>query len=52
MIPLSILELGRVREGSDRRAALDGARELARHAEACGYRRPWVAEHHNIVGGP
>lgn len=48
MLPLSILELGRVREGSDRRAALDGARELARHAEACGYRRFWVAEHHNM----
>jgi luciferase family oxidoreductase group 1 len=48
MIPLSILELGRVREGSDRRAALDGARELARHAETLGYRRFWVAEHHNM----
>jgi luciferase family oxidoreductase group 1 len=48
MIPLSILELGRVREGSDRRAALDEARELARHAEGWGYRRFWVAEHHNM----
>lgn len=48
MIPLSILELGRVRQGSDRRAALDEARELARHAEAWGYRRLWVAEHHNL----
>lgn len=47
MIPLSILELGRVREGSDRRAALDDARALALHAEALGYRRFWVAEHHN-----
>ena len=48
MIPLSLLELGRVREGSDRRAALDDARTLARHAEAAGYRRIWVAEHHNM----
>jgi len=48
MITLSILELGRVREGSDRRAALDEARELARHAERLGYRRFWVAEHHNM----
>lgn len=48
MIQLSILELGRVRQGSDRRTALDQARELARHAETWGYRRFWVAEHHNM----
>src|SRR4051794_38675063 len=44
---LSILELGRVRLGGDRRTALDEARALAQHAEAWGYRRFWVAEHHN-----
>ena len=48
MIPLSILELGRVRQGSDRRAALDDARTLAQHAARWGYRRIWVAEHHNF----
>jgi luciferase family oxidoreductase group 1 len=47
MTALSILELGRVRQGSDRRAALDEARALARQAEAWGYQRFWVAEHHN-----
>ena len=47
MIPLSILELGRVRHGFDRRDALDNARALARHAEGLGFRRFWVAEHHN-----
>jgi len=47
MIPLSILELGRVRQGYDRRDALDNARALARHAEGLGFRRFWVAEHHN-----
>lgn len=47
---LSILELGRVRQGSDRRAALDEARELGRRAEAWGYTRIWVAEHHNMPG--
>jgi len=46
-IQLSILELGRVRQGADRRAALDEARTLAQHAERWGYRRFWVAEHHN-----
>ena len=49
MIPLSILELGRVRQGSDRRAALNDARTLAQHAERWGYRRFWVAEHHNFT---
>ncbi len=48
MTALSILELGRVCEGSDRRTALDNARDLARHAEGWGYRRFWVAEHHNM----
>jgi luciferase family oxidoreductase group 1 len=49
VVPLSILELGRVREGSDRRAALDDARTLAQHAERWGFRRVWVAEHHNFT---
>jgi luciferase family oxidoreductase group 1 len=48
MTALSILELGRVRQGSDRRTALDEARALARQAEALGYQRFWVAEHHNM----
>ena len=50
MIPLSILELVRVTQGADARAALDHARDVARHAEKWGYRRIWVAEHHNMPG--
>ena len=50
MTPLSILELVRVTQGADARAALDNARDLAAHAEAWGYRRIWVAEHHNMPG--
>ncbi len=50
MVKLSILDLVRVREGSDARTALDQARDLARHAEAWGYERFWVAEHHNFPG--
>ena len=50
MTPLSILELIRVTEGADARAALDNARDLAAHAEQWGYRRVWVAEHHNMPG--
>jgi len=48
VIEFSILELGRVRQGSDRRSALDEARTLAQYAEQWGYRRFWVAEHHNM----
>jgi luciferase family oxidoreductase group 1 len=49
-IPLSILELVRVTESVDARGALINARDLAAHAEAWGYRRIWVAEHHNMPG--
>jgi len=50
LTPLSILDLARVTEGADARAALDNARDLAAHAERWGYRRIWVAEHHNMPG--
>jgi luciferase family oxidoreductase group 1 len=48
MTALSILDLVRVAEETDARGALDNARDLAAHAEGRGYRRLWVAEHHNI----
>jgi luciferase family oxidoreductase group 1 len=50
MTALSILELVRVTEETDARGALDNARDLAAHAEDWGYRRFWVAEHHNMQG--
>ena len=48
MTALSILDLVRVTEATDARGALANARDLAAHAEKWGYRRFWVAEHHNI----
>ncbi|MFY8095436.1 MAG: LLM class flavin-dependent oxidoreductase [Niveispirillum sp.] len=48
MVDRSILELGRVRQGGTRREALDAARTLGQHAEDWGYKRLWVAEHHNM----
>ena len=50
MTPLSILELVRVTEDTDASGALNNARDLAAHAEKWGYRRIWVAEHHNMPG--
>jgi luciferase family oxidoreductase group 1 len=50
MVPLSILDLVRITQATDARGALDNARDVARHAEALGYRRIWVAEHHNMSG--
>lgn len=50
MVPLSILDLIRVTEETDARGALNNARDLAGRAEAWGYRRFWVAEHHNMLG--
>src|SRR5258708_8675463 len=50
MVPLSILDLVPVIEGGSPRQALLNSLDLARHAERCGYRRFWVAEHHNMTG--
>jgi len=50
MTALSILELVRVTEETNARGAIDNARDLAAHAEGWGYRRLWVAEHHNMPG--
>ena len=50
MIPLSILDLAPVSQGSTPADALHNARDLAQHAERFGYNRYWVAEHHNMAG--
>ena len=50
MTALSILDLVPVTEGQEASDALANALDLARTAEACGYHRYWVAEHHNMVG--
>jgi luciferase family oxidoreductase group 1 len=49
-LPLSILDLARVSVAADARAALDNARDLAQLAEQLGFRRFWIAEHHNFPG--
>lgn len=47
---LSILDLAPVPEGSDVSQSLANTIDLARHAEALGYNRYWLAEHHNMPG--
>jgi luciferase family oxidoreductase group 1 len=50
MTHISVLDLSLITEGGDAAQALSNTRDLARHAEAWGYRRYWVAEHHNLPG--
>ena len=47
---LSMLDLVAVREGGSVRDALAIALATARHAEALGFTRYWLAEHHNMEG--
>ncbi|MGV9388889.1 LLM class flavin-dependent oxidoreductase [Streptomyces olivaceus] len=46
----SVLDRSRVRAGSSAGQALRATVELAREAEALGYHRFWVAEHHGVPG--
>lgn len=50
MMPISILDLAPVCEGSDTSAAFANMLGLAQHAERWGYHRYWLAEHHNMPG--
>ncbi|NOR30098.1 MAG: MsnO8 family LLM class oxidoreductase, partial [Sulfitobacter sp.] len=46
----SVLDLSPVPEGSDARQAIANTVDLAKRAEAVGYHRYWMAEHHNMPG--
>lgn len=50
MIPYSVLDLSPVPDGASTADALRNTADLARHAEAWGYHRYWLAEHHNMAG--
>jgi len=50
MVARSILDLAFVPEGATPADALHRSLELARHAERLGYKRFWLAEHHNMTG--
>jgi luciferase family oxidoreductase group 1 len=50
MIPLSVLDLAPITQGSNAAEALRRSLDLAQHAERWGYRRFWLAEHHSMPG--
>jgi len=50
VIPFSVLDLSPVNEGETTREALHHSLSLAQAAEKLGYRRFWMAEHHNMPG--
>jgi luciferase family oxidoreductase group 1 len=49
-IPFSVLDLAPVPEGSGVADSFRNTLELARHVEALGYKRFWLAEHHGMAG--
>jgi luciferase family oxidoreductase group 1 len=50
MIPLSVLDLSPIVQGGSPGQSLRASRELALAAERLGFRRYWLAEHHNMTG--
>jgi luciferase family oxidoreductase group 1 len=50
MVKLSVLDLAYIGEGFTPADALANALDLAQHAEAAGFSRFWLAEHHNLAG--
>ena len=50
VIPFSVLDLSPIVQGGSAADAFRNTLDLARHAERWGYRRYWLAEHHNMPG--
>lgn len=50
MIPFSVLDLSPVTQGSNPAQSLRNTLDLARNAEALGFNRYWLAEHHSMPG--
>ena len=48
--PLSVLDLSPITEEGSASLALSNTLDLARHAEKWGFKRYWLAEHHNMTG--
>ena len=50
MVPLSVLDLAPIVVGASAADAFRNTLDLARHAERWGFKRYWLAEHHNMPG--
>ncbi|PCE26998.1 luciferase family oxidoreductase [Paraburkholderia acidicola] len=50
MIPFSVLDLSPITAGASATDAFRNSLDLAQHVERWGYRRFWLAEHHNMTG--
>jgi luciferase family oxidoreductase group 1 len=50
VIPVSVLDLAPITRGGSASQAFRNSADLARHAERWGYKRFWLAEHHNMPG--
>src|SRR6187455_3065553 len=50
MVPLSVLDLAPIVEGGMAADSFRNSADLAQHSERWGYRRYWLAEHHNMPG--
>jgi luciferase family oxidoreductase group 1 len=50
VIPFSVLDLSPIIAGGDAGLAFRNSLDLAQHAERWGYKRYWLAEHHNLPG--
>lgn len=48
-IPISLLELAIITEGSNATETMQKTKELAQLADNLGYKRFWLAEHHNMA---
>lgn len=50
LVPLSVLDLAPIIEGGNASESFRNSLELAQHTERLGFKRFWLAEHHNMPG--
>jgi luciferase family oxidoreductase group 1 len=49
-LPISVMDLVMVNSGGSPSQSMQNSLDLAQHVERWGYKRFWLAEHHNIAG--